>query len=122
MKRTSHSGFVLLYVLAIVALVGGMALVLLNVSTTMAFETRHAYADACAHNLAASGAAWARHRGPRPAGAAAVEKALDVASLAGPDAALRVRLTGAEASIIASCRQGRLTVTRQRRHALGGGS
>ncbi len=103
MNRTRRKGFLLFYVLAIVVLVGGAVVILTDACTTMVFETREMHLDACARNLAASGAAWAR----RANAAGPLDRALDANALAAPDAALRVRLHDRDVSVEASCRQGR---------------
>lgn len=123
MRRCPAGGVTLIYVLAIVAMVGGLAGVLLDETATLVFEAREARLAACGRNLQASGLAWAghaarTHEGPvapttGPATAAAAKtaattmtKKLDVSALAVPDGTLEVTVKDGRTTAAASCRQG----------------
>lgn len=68
MKRLRNRGFVLLFVIVAIALVGVIMIVLTTGSDTMMFQSDMAYLRAIERNLTASGAAWARQnvRGKSP--------------------------------------------------------
>jgi len=118
MNRTKRTGFAMLYVLVVIALVGGAVYLLADACGTMAFETRERYLAACARNLTASGRAWARRAGAGPPGAVATARAVEVKPLAIPNATLDVTIRGAEATVRASCRQGRRLLTRRETYHL----
>lgn len=60
MKRLRNRGFVLLFVIVAIALVGVIMIVLTTGSDTMMFQSDMAYLRAIERNLTASGLAWAR--------------------------------------------------------------
>jgi hypothetical protein len=61
MNHRKHNGFVLMFVITTLVLMGAMLAVLGNMSRTFVFETNQAYLEACSRNLSASGLAWAKH-------------------------------------------------------------
>ena len=118
MMRSRRGGAILLYVLVILALVGGAAMILAATCGEMAFESREAYVEACGRDLVASGLAWAEHHAATQEGPLATEKTLDVAELAAPRGAVAVtirRVAGrkAEAVVHATCRRGRRLLDRR---------
>jgi hypothetical protein len=60
MKRLKNKGFVLVFVIIAVALIGAIMLVLTSGADTMRLQSDTAYLRATERNLAASGLAWAR--------------------------------------------------------------
>ena len=61
MKKTRQNGFIMIYVIVSIALIGAVMFVLTDDSNTMLFQSDRAYLRAVQRNLAASGLAWARH-------------------------------------------------------------
>jgi hypothetical protein len=59
MKIRSPKGFILIYVIALMALMGSALLILTSVSNQLAQQTNVMDAAACARSLKASGYAWA---------------------------------------------------------------
>jgi type II secretory pathway component PulK len=103
----------LIYVLAIVAMVGALAGALLDETATLVFEAREAHLAACKRNLQASGLAWARlasraHQQPTPTTTmpSRAARELDVSALGVPGGTLEVTVKGGRATAAASCRQG----------------
>jgi hypothetical protein len=60
MKQLRNRGFVLLFVIVAIALIGVITIVLTAGSDTMMFQADTAYLQATECNLMASGSAWAR--------------------------------------------------------------
>jgi hypothetical protein len=60
MKKVKHNGFVLILVIALIAVIGLEMFVLADGSNTMLFQSDAAYLQACERNLVASGLAWAK--------------------------------------------------------------
>jgi len=58
--KTRQNGFVMVFVIVILALVGIYMIVLTSDANTFLFQADHAYLKACEQNLTASGLAWAR--------------------------------------------------------------
>ena len=58
--RTRQNGFVFIFVVMVIALIGTEIFVLTGVANTMLFETDTAYLRACQRNLVISGLAWAK--------------------------------------------------------------
>jgi uncharacterized membrane protein (Fun14 family) len=58
--KTRQNGFVMVFVIVILALVGIYMIVLTNDANTFLFQADHAYLVACEQNLTASGLAWAK--------------------------------------------------------------
>jgi len=61
MKKTRQNGFILIYVIVSIALIGAVMFVLTDDSNTMLFQSDRAYLRAVQRDLVASGLAWARH-------------------------------------------------------------
>jgi hypothetical protein len=62
MKKIRQSGFVLLLVIMIVAVIGIEMFVLAGGSNTMLYQADAAYLEAVQQNLIASGLSWAEHK------------------------------------------------------------
>jgi uncharacterized membrane protein (Fun14 family) len=58
--KTRQNGFVMVFVIVILALVGIYMIVLTSDANTFLFQADHAYLEACEQNLTASGLAWAK--------------------------------------------------------------
>ena len=63
-----RSGFVLLVVILVMAIIGIEMSILGSIANTMQFQSQTAYLQACRRNLTASGLAWARQNIPNKAG------------------------------------------------------
>jgi hypothetical protein len=61
MNHKKYNGFVLIFIIVTLALVGAMLVVLGSASKMFLFVTNSAYLDACSRNLSASGLAWAKY-------------------------------------------------------------
>lgn len=61
MKKTRQNGFILIFVIVSIALIGAVMFVLTDDSNTMLFQSDRAYLRAVQRDLVASGLAWARH-------------------------------------------------------------
>jgi hypothetical protein len=59
-EKTGQNGFVMLFIIVILALIGMYMIVLSSDSNTFVFQADRAYLEACEHNLCASGLAWAK--------------------------------------------------------------
>lgn len=93
MSETRRSGFILVYVIMLLALVGVVMLVLTQGANTMLFQADAAYLQAVDRNLAASGLAWAHHQAARGEAATADPVSLDTRSLGDSRATLAVEIT-----------------------------
>jgi hypothetical protein len=58
--KTRQNGFVMVFVIVILALIGMYMIVLTNDANTFLFQADRAYLEACEQNLTASGLAWAK--------------------------------------------------------------
>ncbi|MCJ7728788.1 MAG: hypothetical protein MUO27_02750 [Sedimentisphaerales bacterium] len=58
--KTRQNGFVLIFVIVVLALIGMYMIVLTGDSNTIIFQANRAYLEACKQNLAASGLIWAK--------------------------------------------------------------
>ncbi|MGD0573603.1 MAG: hypothetical protein ABSB11_11390 [Sedimentisphaerales bacterium] len=93
--KSKQSGFVMLIVIAILALIGMYMIVLASEANIFGFQADRAYLEACRQNLTASGLAWAKkNANTSMTTAAAVE--LDTADMGIKKAALSVKLSVGE--------------------------
>lgn len=60
MKKTRQNGFVLMLVIAAMAVIGAEIFFLSRDSNTVLFQTNEVYLEACEQNLIASGLVWAK--------------------------------------------------------------
>lgn len=60
MKKIRRNGFILLFILVMIALIGIQLFVLTAVGNIMSYHSDDAYLEACERNLRASGLAWAK--------------------------------------------------------------
>jgi hypothetical protein len=59
-KKTGQNGFIMLLVVAVLALIAIYMIILTNDSNTIIFQTNRAYLEACKQNLTASGLIWVK--------------------------------------------------------------
>ena len=59
-RKTKPNGFVMLFVIVILALIGMYMIVLASDANIFGFQADRAYLEACQQNLTASGLAWAK--------------------------------------------------------------
>lgn len=124
MSEARRSGFILVYVIMLLAIAAVVMLVLTEGSNTMLFQADASYLQALDRNLAASGLAWARHQ------AAKVEPmatdgpvSLDTRLLADGRASLAVEITkrsgaGTACRIETSVAKGRQSTSKAREYIL----
>ena len=124
MKTTGQNGFVMVFVIISLTIVGVLMYVLADDSNTMLFQSDAAYLRAAQRNLIASGLAWARNS-IESQNAEAFNKPieLDVADLGIGDVSLRVTIDVAanqkpQAQIGTSCTRKRRTLTSRDTYAL----
>jgi hypothetical protein len=123
MKRTRHKGFILLYVVMILSLIG-LAMVLLSYSSKiMAFESTTAYLEASSRNLTLSGVAWANHNRERLSQAGDDVIQLDTGELKITRSLCNMNIIKADESdveieVIVSCGRGRRELESSRKFTL----
>jgi len=114
-KKTRQNGFIMLFVIAFLALIAIYMILLTNDSNTIIFQTNRAYLEACKQNLTASGLIWARKNiGTKDISGNAVE--LDTADMNLKGAALSVAVSAvqkgkAQVKINTSCSKTRQRLT-----------
>jgi hypothetical protein len=59
-RKTKPNGFIMLFVVVILALIGMYMIVLVSDASIFGFQADRAYLEACQQNLAASGLNWAK--------------------------------------------------------------
>ncbi|MBN2312873.1 MAG: hypothetical protein JXM79_03020 [Sedimentisphaerales bacterium] len=67
-NRKFQSGFVLVFVIVAIILIGIEMYVLAGMANTMQYQSHRTYLKACEKNLIASGLAWARENAPKSPG------------------------------------------------------
>jgi len=123
MKRARNNGFILLYVIMILLLIG-LAMVLLSYSSKiMAFESSTAHLEASSRNLTLSGLAWASHNMGRLSQAGDNGIQLDISDLKIPRSScdlniLRADKFNIEIEVTVSCVLGRRQLDRSRKFSL----
>jgi Tfp pilus assembly protein PilX len=120
--KTKQNGFVLVFVIFVLALVGMYMIVLAHDSNTLLFQTDRAYLEACEQNLTASGLAWAKKNIDNIKTSADVFE-LDAAAMHIRGAVIRVsvspRKKGApQIQVNTSCSQARQTLTSARKFTI----
>ena len=116
MKKTRQSGFVLILVIVVIAVIGVQMSVLADIANTMQFQSQNAYLKACERNLLASGLVWAKEN-VREKSSEIFDRTiqLDVSKLNIRDSALAVTANiasdeEAEVLIYTSCSRSRQTL------------
>jgi len=116
MKNQRHRGFVLIFVIMAIIVIGIEMFALSDIANTMQFQSQNAYLKACKRNLLASGLLWAREN-IRNKSSDIFDKTiqLDVSKLNIRASALDVTISiasdeEAEVQINTSCSRGRQTL------------
>ncbi len=94
-RKTKPGGFILLFIVVILALIGLYMIILTSDASIFGFQADRAYLEACQQNLIASGLNWAKkntHTFKPKTGS--VE--LDASDMGIKDAALSVKLSAGE--------------------------
>jgi hypothetical protein len=116
MKKTRRNGFVLVFVIVAIAVIGIQMAVLGDIANTMQFQSQNAYLKACERNLLASGLVWAKENTREKSGDIFNKTIqLDISSLNIRDSALDVTINivsdkEAEIRIDTSCKRSRQTL------------
>jgi hypothetical protein len=115
MKKIRQNGFVMLLVIAVIAVISAATYVLADGANIMLFQSDTAYLEACERNLVASGLAWAKWN-IKNESKESLDKTvkLDVTDMNIRDAALSVTIgvprdKEIEVQINTSCSRGRRT-------------
>jgi hypothetical protein len=94
-RKTKPNGFIMLFVVVILALIGMYMIVLASDANIFGFQADRAYLEACQQNLTASGLVWAKKNvGTSKTAIGPIE--LDTSDMRIKNAALRVKLTVGE--------------------------
>lgn len=124
MKTTRQNGFVMVFVIISLIVVGVLMYVLADDSNTMLFQSDAAYLRAVQRNLTASGLAWARNN-VKSQNAELFNKPteLDVTGIGIGEASLSVTIDVAanqkpQAQIDTSCTRKRRTLTSRNKYAV----
>jgi Tfp pilus assembly protein PilX len=116
--KTRQNGFVLIFVIVVLALIGMYMMVLTGDSNTIIFQTNRVYLEACEQNLAASGLIWAKKNTDNTKPATGVFE-LDAAAMNIRGAVLNVTVSPgtkgvSQVQVSTSCSRARQTVTSSR--------
>jgi len=116
MKKRRQQGFVLIFVIMMIFIIGIEMFALSNIANTMQFQSQNAYLKACRRNLLASGLLWAKEN-TRNKSSEILDKTiqLDVSKMNIRDSALDVTISiasdeEAEVQIDTSCSRSRQTL------------
>ena len=114
--NAGRNGFVMLFVIAILGLIGIYMIILAGESNAIIFQADSAYLEACRQNLTASGLAWAKKNVNAQAG----DVSLDTADMNIKKAALNLVLQkkSSQIEISTSCTRGRQTINTTRKFTL----
>lgn len=125
MKNPWQNGFVLIFVIVAIALIGAMMTVLTSSANRIMFQSDTAYLQACERNLVTSGLAWAK-RNIKNENKENLNRTieLDVTSMSISGATLSVNIDtpkdlGAEVQIITSCSRIRRTLRHDEKYHVG---
>ena len=116
MKKSGQKGFVLIFVIMMIAIIGIEMFVLADIANTMQFQSQNAYLKACRRNLLASGLVWANENTREKSGEIFGKTIqLDVSKMNIRASALDVTMSIAsdeetEVQINTSCSRGRQTL------------
>ncbi|NIS51687.1 MAG: DUF3827 domain-containing protein [Phycisphaerae bacterium] len=125
MKNPRQNGFILIFVIVAIALIGVMMTVLTTSANKIMFQSDTAYLQACERNLVASGMAWAKRNIKNESKVnfkRTVE--LDVTSMSISDATLSVNIATpkdneTEVQINTSCSRIRRTLRHDEKYRIG---
>ncbi|MDI9431695.1 MAG: hypothetical protein QM570_08260 [Planctomycetota bacterium] len=124
MSEARRSGFILVYVIMLLAITAVVMLVLTEGSNTMLFQADAAYLQALDRNLAASGLAWARHQATKGEPMATDGPvSLDTKLLGDGRVSMAVEITkragdGTDCRIETSVAKGRQSISKAREYTL----
>jgi hypothetical protein len=111
-NRKSPGGFVLVFVIVAILIIGIEMFVLGAMANTLQYQSHRVYLEACQRNLLGSGLAWARQNIQESSGGIrdhTIE--LDVSEMDVPGSTLSVTVgAGSEVQIQTSCHRGRQTL------------
>jgi hypothetical protein len=94
-RKTKPNGFIMLFVVVILALIGMYMIVLVSDANIFGFQADRAYLEACQQNLAASGLNWAnKNVGTSKTAIGPIE--LDTSDMGIKNAVLRVKFAAGE--------------------------
>ena len=115
-KHLNKRGFALILLIFFIAVIGIETVILTGISSTVAFETDHAYLNACRDNLVISGLAWARENAGRVTTNETAE--LDVTSLGmrRVESSLSVSVGSKEANIKVTCSAARQNLSMDKKY------
>jgi type II secretory pathway pseudopilin PulG len=113
--KQRQKGFILVFVIVAIIIIGIEMFVLSGMANTMQYQSHRAYLKACERNLLASGLVWARENAQKSSRESFDQPIqLDVSEMDVPGSALEVTLGVAgedrEVRIQTSCRRGRQTL------------
>ena len=116
-SKQRQKGFVLVFVIVAIILIGIEMYVLAGMANTMQYQSHRAYLKACERNLIASGLAWARENTPKSPGKSPGQMIeLDVSELEILGSVLEVTVGKdgdvPDVRIQTSCSRGRQTLKR----------
>jgi len=125
MKNSRHNGFILIFVIVAIALIGAMMTVLTTSANKIMFQSDTAYLQACERNLVASGLTWAKQNIKNESKEnfnRTIE--LDVTSMSISGATLSVNIATpidrqAQVQIITSCTRIRRTLKHDEKYRVG---
>lgn len=114
-SRQRQKGFILVFVIVAIILIGVEMFVLAGMANTMQYQSHRAYLKACERNLIASGLAWARQNTQKSPGEISGQMIeLDVSELDILSSVLEVTLgadgDASKVRIQTSCSRGRQTL------------
>jgi hypothetical protein len=94
-RKTKPNGFIMLFVVVILALIGMYMIVLVSDASIFGFQADRAYLEACQQNLTASGLNWAKKNiGTSKTAIGPIE--LDTSDMKIKNAVLRVKFAAGE--------------------------
>jgi len=122
-EQGRRKGFVLIFIVLLIAVVGAEMFVLTGISNRMLFDSNTAHLEALERNLSAAGLGWARHAATQNTEAFGRTVELDVTSMRASGAALSVTLgvpkdKTLEVEVNTMCRRGPRTLKRSHRYIL----
>lgn len=124
MKKIKRSGFIMLFVITMIALIGIQLSVLAAVSNIMSFQSDEAYLKACERNMTASALSWAKYNIKDKNGDILKKTVeLDVTEMNIRGSVLNVTISiptaeEPEVQINTSCTRGRQTIKRDKKYKI----
>ena len=124
MKRLKRNGFIMLFIIVMIALIGIQLSVIAAVANIMSYQSDEAYLKACERNLKASGLAWARRNIQNNSGDLLNKTVqLDITAMDIRGSVLNVNINVPEGGepevrINTSCTRGRQTIKRDKKYTI----